>query len=123
MPHSLPLVLEFHPPSKPRFDYGDQFRDGVDEGFHIKYDWVVNLVREVEALASAPTFSVYVGNLLVSVSKTLLRDLFLKFGDIDDVFLSKKLKCPNASRYAFVHFHVQAEAHVAILESNGMSVD
>ena len=36
MPLSLPLALEYHPPSKPRFAFGKQVCDGMDESFQNK---------------------------------------------------------------------------------------
>ena len=86
----------------------------MDEGFQNNSGGVMRPSKEVEAEAGAPSFTVYIGNLPISVSGTWVRDVFMRFGDIDDVFLFKKLKCPNTSCYAFVRFHVHKEAHAAI---------
>lgn len=78
----------------------------MDEGFQNNFGGVMRPNEEVEVEASAPSFTVYIGNLPISVSKTWVRDVFTRFGDIDDAFLFKKPKCPNASCYAFVCFHI-----------------
>ena len=87
---------------------------GVDEDGHDKNG---------EMKTSLSSFSVYVGNLPFSMTKNWIRETFKCFGDISDIFLSRKPKRTSSSRFAFVHFSSVAGAHIAIRELNGMLVD
>ena len=62
------------------------------------------------------------GNLPFSKSKQWIHHLFARFGDISDIFLSRKAKRPSM-HFAFVHFSFVAETYAAIRELNGAFVN
>ena len=80
---SLPLALGHHSPPKPSGLNGTLVRGGVDEDGHDKIG---------ETKTKFSSFSVYVGNLPFSMTKQWNRETFSCYGDIPDIFLSRKPK-------------------------------
>ena len=83
----------------------------------MKNDKVVELMTNVHA------FSIYMGNLPLNVSKNWVREVFVFFGSILDVFLFRKLKKQSSPRFTFVRFFSMAKDGVAIQALNGEDVD
>ena len=114
MAFSLPLGLGHHSPPKPSVSLGTLVHGGVDEDGRDKGS---------NPKIGHHTFSVYVGNLLNEASKQWLRNLFIRFGVVFDVFLSKKSKRPSSLRYAFVRFLSEDGVRKAIDVLNGEVID
>lgn len=93
---SLPLALGYHSPPKPGVMNGTLVHGGDDEdGRGIG----------MEQKTSVHAFSMFVGNLPLSTSKQWLRELFIRFGEILDIFISRKpKKLPLHGLFLFIFY-------------------
>ena len=110
----FPLILGHHSLPKPSVSNRILTHGGVDEYGNVK-------IMDPRPILHA--FSVYVGNLPFLASKQWLYEIFVHFGEISDIFLSRKSKRPSSTHFTFIRCNSMDGDHEAIRALNGVVVE